>query len=98
MRRAPSALFAPAEVSDRSDPFIVHLDGLNLSRAWCFDGIAAALAPADPRAAILREAADRHRAAGMAGIASGDYMGEHWLATFALLAHDGPRPLLDSRA
>jgi hypothetical protein len=97
-RREPAALFAPAEVSDRSDPFIVHLDGLNLSRAWCFDGIAAALAPADPRAPVLRDAACRHRVAGMAGIASGDYMGEHWLATFALLAHADPAAaLLDSR-
>jgi Protein of unknown function (DUF2891) len=98
VQRAPSALFDPAEVSDRGDPFIVHLDGLNLSRAWCFDGIAAALPSADPRAAILRTAAARHRAAGMAGIASGDYMGEHWLATFALLAHDRQGPLLDSHA
>jgi hypothetical protein len=98
VRSAPSALFEPAEVSDRSDPFIVHLDGLNLSRAWCFDGMATALAPADPRTAILRAAAARHRAAGMAGIASADYMGEHWLATFALLAHDQKGPLLDSRA
>jgi hypothetical protein len=86
-RREPRALFEPAQVTDRSDPFIVHLDGLNLSRAWCFRGVAEALPPTDPRVSILRAAADRHRAAGMSGLEGGDYMGEHWLATFALLAH-----------
>ena len=79
----------PAEVTDRSDPFIVHLDGLNLSRAWCFRGVATALPAEDPRVEILCRAADAHRAAGMAGVAGGDYMGEHWLATFAMLAHAG---------
>ncbi len=42
-RREPGTLFTPAEVADRSDPFIVHLDGLNFSRAWCLRGIASAL-------------------------------------------------------
>jgi Protein of unknown function (DUF2891) len=85
-RGEPAALFTPAEVSDRSDPFIVHLDGLNLSRAWCLRGIASALPKADPRTAILDAARATHLAAGMAGLAAGDYMGEHWLATFATLA------------
>src|SRR5437762_6960070 len=35
-RREPASLFTPATVSNRGDPFIVHLDGLNLSRAWCW--------------------------------------------------------------
>jgi len=82
----PAPLFTPAEVADRSDPFIVHLDGLNFSRAWCLRGIASALADSDPRAAILRDAGAVHLAAGMRGLAGGDYMGEHWLATFATLA------------
>ena len=43
----------PATVSDRSDPQIVHLDGLNLSRAWCMNGIAAALANDDPARAVF---------------------------------------------
>jgi len=84
--REPATLFIPAEVTDRTDPFIVHLDGLNFSRAWCLRGIASALADSDPCAAILRDAAAIHIAAGMRGLAGGDYMGEHWLATFATLA------------
>ena len=73
-------------VSDRTDPQIVHLDGLNFSRAWSFRGIATALPVADPRIEVLREAADTHLAAGIEGLASGDYVGEHWLPTFATLA------------
>jgi hypothetical protein len=82
----PGSLFAPALVDDRSDGYIVHLDGLNLSRAWCMRGIAGALPAGDPRAASLLAAANVHLAAGLAGVASGDYAGEHWLATFAVLA------------
>jgi hypothetical protein len=85
-RREPAVLFTPADVADRSDPFIVHLDGLNFSRAWCLRGIASALADADPRVAILRDSGAVHFAAGMRGLVGGDYMGEHWLATFATLA------------
>lgn len=84
-QRAPATLFQPATVSDRSDGKIAHLDGLNLSRAWCWRGIARALDAADPRRAIALEAADHHLDAGLRHVA-GDYMGEHWLATFALLA------------
>lgn len=87
---APGPLFTPAVPTDRSDPQIVHLDGLNLSRAWCFDGVARALAPGDPRVVPLRAAADAHLAAGMQGLASDDYMGAHWLASFAALALSGP--------
>jgi hypothetical protein len=86
----PVSLFTPAVPTDRSDPQIVHLDGLNLSRAWCFEGIAGALDAADPRTPRLRQAADAHRAAGLRGVASGDYMGGHWLASFAALALAGP--------
>ncbi len=85
-QRVPETLFVPATVSDRSDPQIVHLDGLNLSRAWCMRGVAAALPDGDPRVAVLRAAAEVHLAAGLVGVASGDYLGGHWLATFALLA------------
>jgi hypothetical protein len=72
-------------VSDRSDGQIAHLDGLNLSRAWCWRSIAASWPANDPRRAIALDAADTHLAASLPYVA-GDYMGEHWLATFALLA------------
>lgn len=81
----PATLFQPAAVADRSDGKIVHLDGLNLSRAWCWRGIASALAAADPRRAIALKAAEDHLDAALPHV-SGDYMGEHWLASFALLA------------
>ena len=87
-RGAPATLFAPVDVTDRSDPQLVHLDGLNLSRAWCLRGIAAALPLDDVRRIVAREAADVHLAAGRRGLASGDFAGAHWLASFALLAHD----------
>ncbi|MFZ2031485.1 MAG: DUF2891 domain-containing protein [Vitreimonas sp.] len=81
----PATLFAPARVSDRSDGKIAHLDGLNFSRAWCWRSVARALGDDHPVAPIAREAAERHIAASLPHVA-GDYMGEHWLATFALLA------------
>jgi hypothetical protein len=81
--RQPATLFTPAIVSDRSDGKIAHLDGLNLSRAWCWRSVGALL-PAGERS-IADDAADEHLAAAMPHL-SGDYMGEHWLASFALLA------------
>jgi hypothetical protein len=84
-RGEPATLFEPATVSDRSDGKIAHLDGLNLSRAWCQRSIARALPDADPRRRLLLDAADRHIGSALPHVA-GDYMGEHWLATFATLA------------
>ncbi|WP_437304008.1 DUF2891 domain-containing protein [Sorangium sp. So ce388] len=81
----PATLFQPAAVSDRSDGKIVHLDGLNLSRAWCWRSLAAALPGQDPLRARALDAAERHLDASLPHVA-GDYMGEHWLASFALLA------------
>ena len=81
--REPAALFVPATVSDRSDGKIAHLDGLNLSRAWCWRSIAPLL-PAEERQIAL-SSADEHLTAAIPHVA-GDYMGEHWLASFALLA------------
>ncbi|MCZ8170689.1 MAG: DUF2891 domain-containing protein [Brevundimonas sp.] len=81
----PATLFNPATVSDRSDGKIAHLDGLNLSRAWCWRGIAAAL-PADH--AVCGPAlttAKTHLDTALPHLGD-DYMGEHWLATFAVLA------------
>ena len=81
----PATLFAPATVSDPTDGKIAHLDGLNLSRAWCFRSLSAALPADDPRRAVMLEAAERGLQASLVAVA-GDYMGEHWLASFALLA------------
>jgi Protein of unknown function (DUF2891) len=81
--REPASLFTPAVVSDRSDGKIAHLDGLNLSRAWCWRSLALLLPTDEGR--IASNAADEHLAAALPHIA-GDYMGEHWLASFALLA------------
>ncbi|MGZ8347898.1 MAG: DUF2891 domain-containing protein, partial [Allosphingosinicella sp.] len=82
----PRTLFRPAFVSDRSDGKIAHLDGVNLSRAWCWRGLAGALDP--DLAELARTTADEHLDASLPQVA-GDYMGEHWLATFALLALEG---------
>ncbi len=84
-RGEPATLFTPALVSDRSDGKIAHLDGLNLSRAWCWRALAAALGDDHPVALGARDAAERHLAASLPHLAD-DYMGTHWLATFALLA------------
>lgn len=81
----PPSLLTPAVVSDRSDGQLVHLDGLNLSRAWCMWSIAAALPEGDPRRAVLTRSAEKHAEAGLTGVDSGDYMGDHWLTTFALM-------------
>jgi hypothetical protein len=86
--REPATLFTPATVSDRSDGKIGHLDGLNLSRAWCLKSLAGAVFTSDVRHSLMLDAADAHIAASLPHVA-GDYMGEHWLATFATLALDG---------
>lgn len=82
----PASLFLPATVADRSDPQIVHLDGLNLSRAWCMLGIASALPDTHEAREALMAAARQHVHATLPYIASGNYEGEHWLASFAVYA------------
>ena len=79
----PAVLFTPATVSDRSDGKIAHLDGLNLSRAWCWRSIAGVMG--EPLRAVALEAAERHLACSLPQIA-GHYAGEHWLASYAMLA------------
>jgi hypothetical protein len=86
----PKSLFEPATVTDRTDPQLVHLDGLNLSRAWCMKHIAAALPADEPIRKVLAESAARHAEAGLKHIASGDYAGEHWLASFAVYLLGSP--------
>jgi hypothetical protein len=84
-QREPATLFVPATVSDRTDGKLAHLDGLNLSRAWCQRSIASALPGSDVRKIEFQDAAELHLSAALDHVA-GDYMGEHWLATFAVLA------------
>ncbi len=75
---------SPVTVTDPTDPRLIHWDGLNLSRAWMLRGIANGLAPADSRRGVLLKAAAAHEEAGLARVTSGDYAGEHWLASFAV--------------
>ena len=74
-------LGSPPTVSDRTDPKQSHLDGLSLSRAWCFRRLGG----------NFTAVAERHLAAGLPQATGGAYVGEHWLASFAALAL-GDRP------
>ncbi len=78
------SLMIPAEVADRSDPKIVHLDGLNLSRAWCLVGIVQSLPEKSKIKSQLLRSAINHANQTLPYIASGNYEGEHWLASFAV--------------
>ena len=69
----------PGQVIDRSDGKLVHLDGLNFSRAWC-------LYPLSVQHPSVRAAADEHFVYSAEKIFDGDYSGQHWLASFALYA------------
>jgi len=73
-----------AVVKDRSDGKLVHLDGLNLSRAWCFKNIARKLNNNSKLKVIIRNLSVRHAKSGLKNIKSGNYAGEHWLASFAI--------------
>jgi Protein of unknown function (DUF2891) len=88
----PKALLQPAIVTDRTDPKLVHLDGLNLSRAWCMRSIAFALPQNDPARKVLAQAATAHAQAALVHVASGNYEGEHWLASFAVYMLTTPTP------
>jgi hypothetical protein len=79
-------LLTPVEVSDVTDGYIVHLAGLELSRAWCMRGIASVLPVDDPRRKLLSDSAAKHAETGFNYVFSGHYEGEHWLATFAIYA------------
>ncbi|MFO0599664.1 MAG: DUF2891 domain-containing protein [Myxococcaceae bacterium] len=80
----PEVKLAPEVVSDRSDPKLAHLDGLNLSRAWMLEGIAAALPANDARKASLAAVALAHRTAGLDAVTGEHYEGGHWLGSFAV--------------
>lgn len=77
-------LLKPAIVGDRTDPQIVHLDGLNFSRAWCMAGIINHLPANDPVREILMVSAYIHAKDALENVTSGSYEGEHWLASFAV--------------
>lgn len=88
----PRSLFAPAIVTDRTDPKLVHLDGLNLSRAWCMRSIAGAFPPNTLLRRRLSESANAHANAALPYVTSGNYEGEHWLASFAVYLLTTPAP------
>src|ERR1035438_1838441 len=74
----------PVVSPDPSDPKLAHLDGLNLSRAWMLEGIAAGLPKGNKRLPIIAAAAEAHRRAGLAAVTGKHYEGGHWLGTFAV--------------
>jgi hypothetical protein len=82
-------LLTPVAASDVTDGKLVHLAGLNLSRAWTLQGIARGLPKGDPRVKRLDDAAADHARKGLTYVFSGHYEGEHWLATFAIYALSG---------
>ncbi len=83
------AWLKPAVVTDPGDPKLAHLDGLNLSRAWMLEGIAAGLPAGDKRLASLHGAAARHRDAGLRAVTGEHYEGGHWLGSFAVYLTSG---------
>jgi hypothetical protein len=84
-----AAWLEPAIVTDPGDPKLAHLDGLNLSRAWMLEGIAAGLPAGDSRRPSLQAAAGRHRAAGLKAVTGEHYEGGHWLGSFAVYLSSG---------
>jgi hypothetical protein len=80
---------APGVVTDRADPKLAHIDGLNLSRAWMLDGIANALPERDRRRAALLAAARAHADAALPAVTGEHYEGGHWLGTFAVYLTTG---------
>jgi len=74
----------PGIVTDRTDPKLAHLDGLNLSRAWMLQGIASGLEPGDKRVKVLEEMAEKHRNEALPNVTGEHYEGGHWLGTFAV--------------
>ena len=83
-RDASGAWLKPGVVTDRSDPKLAHIDGLNLSRAWMLRGVASGLPAADPRRGALESAASAHAAAALPAVTGEHYEGGHWLGSFAV--------------
>jgi hypothetical protein len=74
----------PVVSPDPSDPKLAHLDGLNLSRAWMLEGIAAGLPKNDKRLPSIMVTAEAHRRSGLAAVTGEHYEGGHWLGSFAV--------------
>jgi hypothetical protein len=74
-----------ARVSDRTDGYLVHLDGLNFSRAWNFYYI---IHQYPKEFSHLEKLADKHLTFSLPSVVDGNYEGEHWLASFALRAFE----------
>jgi len=84
-----AAWLAPGVVTDRADPRLAHLDGLNLSRAWMLEGIASGLPRGDARLPALGAAARAHRQAALPAVTGEHYEGGHWLGSFAVYLTTG---------
>ena len=83
-RKADARWLPPGVVTDRADPKLAHVDGLNLSRAWMLEGIAHGLPATDARGATLLAAARQHADAALPFVTGEHYEGGHWLGTFAV--------------
>ena len=81
--KSPEFSLEPVEVSDRSDGKLVHLDGLNFSRAWVLHGLANQF---PENYAHLRPIANEHIAKSFPNLVGDTYEGGHWLGSFALYA------------
>lgn len=82
-------LLSPVVVSDLNDGHLVHLVGLNLTRAWTMTAIASSLPKDDVRRSVLEKAAAAHSEKGLQQVWSGSYAGEHWLGSFAVYLQTG---------
>lgn len=91
-------VFEAPHISDLSDYYTVHLVGLSLSRAWAMQRIAAALPARHPLRARLQGAASKLTAQALPLVFGGNYGGDHWLASFALVALQGAQQQGPQRA
>jgi hypothetical protein len=88
-RQAGSPWLQPGVVTDRADPKLAHIDGLNLSRAWMLEGMAHGLEAGDRRIPVLRALAASHREAALPAVTGEHYEGGHWLGTYAVYLTSG---------
>jgi hypothetical protein len=79
-----STWLQPVVSPDPGDPKLAHLDGLNLSRAWMLEGIAAGLPKTDKRLPSIMATAEAHKNARLAAVTGEHYEGGHWLGSFAV--------------
>jgi hypothetical protein len=84
VKAAAAPWLSPGVVTDRADPKLAHIDGLNLSRAWMLAGIAHGLPPHDPRIPALLASARAHADAALPAVTGEHYEGGHWLGTYAV--------------